>query len=397
MTHTRALGPGRLWKRAGRWVLDYTEASGQRRRRVLGTDKRVAERRRAEIIRHRDMDLDGLGAVEGMTLTLDVVAEDYLEDLTARVTPMHLKNVRQKLDCVMRAWGDRRVRDLRQMDAVRFRNRLVTEGRSHRTANLYVDTVRAMLKWAVEAEVIAKNPLQQVRRLPERAEHQRYRRRAMTNEEIARFLAASEADDDENELRLDGIQRVPQTPLWLAMLETGARYGELRQASWGDVDFRELLLVLRAESTKSRKQRVIPLRQVLVDRLRGLRALHESVFGRLPTVQDCVFLTPEGADLPRPTTNPMRIFDRLLDRAGMAKIDPQGQKLDLHALRHTFASRLARSGVGLVHAQRLLGHSDPKLTAGIYTHLGVEELRAAVETLPADPGDAPSRRAEAQS
>ena len=29
--------------------------------------------------------------------------------------------------------------------------------------------------------------------------------------------------------------------------------------------------------------------------------------------------------------------------------------------------------------QRMLGHSDPKLTARVYTHLEVEDLRAAVE------------------
>jgi hypothetical protein len=153
---SRALGPGRLWKRDQSWVLDYTDARGARRRRVLGTDKRVAERRRAEVVRRRDMELDGLGAVEGQGLTLDAIAGDYLVDLAPRVTPMHLKNVRLKLDHVLSELGGRRVRDIKPMDAVRLRNRLVAEGRSHRTANLYVDVVRAMLRWAVESGVVAR-------------------------------------------------------------------------------------------------------------------------------------------------------------------------------------------------------------------------------------------------
>jgi site-specific recombinase XerD len=37
--------------------------------------------------------------------------------------------------------------------------------------------------------------------------------------------------------------------------------------------------------------------------------------------------------------------------------------------------------VGLVQVQRLMGHSDPKLTAQVYTHLDVEDLRQAVETV----------------
>ena len=77
----------------------------------------------------------------------------------------------------------------------------------------------------------------------------------------------------------------------------------------------------------------------------------------------------------------MRIFDRLLDAAGIPRLDDQGRKLDVHSLRHTAASRYASKGVGLVHLQRILGHRDPKLTAQVYTHLGVDDLRAAMQRL----------------
>jgi len=78
----------------------------------------------------------------------------------------------------------------------------------------------------------------------------------------------------------------------------------------------------------------------------------------------------------------MRILNRLLVRARIPKIDPEGRKIDIHALRHTAASRLARNGVPLAHTQRILGHSDPKLTAVVYTHLDVEDLRASIERIP---------------
>ena len=81
MTRGRAMGPGKLWKRAATWVLDYRAADGRRVRRVLGTDKRVAERRRQELIARRNMELDGLGAVEGMNLTVADIARQYVGDL----------------------------------------------------------------------------------------------------------------------------------------------------------------------------------------------------------------------------------------------------------------------------------------------------------------------------
>lgn len=58
-----------------------------------------------------------------------------------------------------------------------------------------------------------------------------------------------------------------------------------------------------------------------------------------------------------------------------------GEKVDVHALRHTAASRMLRSGVSLVHAQRIPGHADPRTISRVYTHLGVEDLRAAVESM----------------
>ncbi len=392
------MGPGRLSRREdGSWVLDYRDAEGRRRRRVLGRDKRVAERRRMELIRRRDMQVDGLGAAEGQDLRLDEIVPDYLEDLGARVTPHHLKNVRGKLDRALAEWGQKRVRDLRQTDAVRYRNALSGSGLSNRTVNLHVDVVRAMLRWAVSAGVIAENPLERLRSLPYGRDQWVYRRRALSDEEIGVLLAASHKDDDENYAlaSLSEVHRVPQTPMWRLFLETGARWNELRQLTWGDIDLGRALIALRAETTKSRRQRAVPLRPEVVDELVRLRARHESVVGRLPNREDRVLLSPEGRPWGRPTTNPMRILDRVLVRAGIPKVDRDGRKLDIHALRHTFASRLARGGVGLVHAQRLLGHSDPKLTAQVYTHLDVEDLRDAVGGLPSL-GDGAAKAKEAR-
>ena len=79
----------------------------------------------------------------------------------------------------------------------------------------------------------------------------------------------------------------------------------------------------------------------------------------------------------------MRVFDRILKEAGIPRIDTLGRKLDLHALRHTALTRMARAGVDLMKLRAIAGHSDPKTTAQIYTHLEVEDLRDAVDATPA--------------
>ncbi len=363
-------------------MLHWTDETGKRRSRSLGTDKRVAERRRHELIAQRDMELDGLGSIEGQMRTLAEVQADYLADLQLRVTPRHYEGVEGRLGKVVARLGEVRVRDLRAMDVVRLRNEIKAAGASNRTADTYTHSLKAMLTWAVEAGLIAANPIASLKRLPASRDHQVYRRRALSDAEIERFLAASRAEDGELEV-LAADTRVPQTTMWTALLETGARWNELRQLRWADVDLSRRVVVLRAENTKSRRQRAIPLSEELAAELVRLRALHEAVLGRLSNVEDAVFLSPEGARWGWPTTNPMRILDRLLDRAGIAKVDAQGQKLDIHALRTTCASRMARRGVPLAIAQRWLGHSDPKLTAAHYVDVGVEDLRAATANLPA--------------
>jgi len=51
--------------------------------------------------------------------------------------------------------------------------------------------------------------------------------------------------------------------------------------------------------------------------------------------------------------------------------------------RHPAATRFARAGVPLQKAQRILKHSDPALTAQIYSHLEVDDLRDAVDRMQA--------------
>lgn len=258
-------------------------------------------------------------------------------------------------------------------------------GASHGTCNSYTHhTFKAMIRWAYEAGLTASNPVHGLKRLPQTRDCATFRRRPLSEEEITRFIASAEADDHEFERveALRGVRRIPQTPLWVGFLETGARWNELRQLTWRDLDFERAVLTLRAENTKSRRARSIPLHEGFLVRLRALARLHEAVFGASPQRGAHVFLSPQGEVWPRPSCNVMRVFTRIRERAGIPRVDPEGGKLDIHALRHTFASRLCRAGVGLVHAQNLLGHSDPRLTAAIYTHLDVEDLRRAVQILP---------------
>ncbi len=67
----------------------------------------------------------------------------------------------------------------------------------------------------------------------------------------------------------------------------------------------------------------------------------------------------------------------------LATLDEYGLSYDFHGLRHTFATLLNKARVPLATAQRLMRHSDPKLTAKIYTHVMVDAKAEAIDMLPA--------------
>jgi integrase len=102
--------------------------------------------------------------------------------------------------------------------------------------------------------------------------------------------------------------------------------------------------------------------------------LRRRIIGRRPS--DRVFDIP--VDL-------IRRFHADCRRAGIVRRDERDRQIDLHALRTTFGSMLARSGVPIRTAQQLMRHSDINLTARVYVDPALLDLQGAVEALPSVP------------
>jgi len=71
-----------------------------------------------------------------------------------------------------------------------------------------------------------------------------------------------------------------------------------------------------------------------------------------------------------------------LKDAKIADTDDSGRVIDSYALRHTFISNLAASGVHPKKTQELARHSTITLTMDCYTHTARGELSAALDILP---------------
>ena len=64
--------------------------------------------------------------------------------------------------------------------------------------------------------------------------------------------------------------------------------------------------------------------------------------------------------------------------------DQHGRYADFHATRHTFITNLSKVAT-LTVTQKLARHSDPRLTANVYTHVDMEDRAASINSLKAPP------------
>ena len=78
----------------------------------------------------------------------------------------------------------------------------------------------------------------------------------------------------------------------------------------------------------------------------------------------------------------VKIFDRDLKAAGIAKIDDRGRTLDVHALRTTFGTLLSQSEVSPRTAMSAMRHSSIDLTMATDTDPRLLDVQGAVNSLP---------------
>lgn len=357
------------------WQADYRDAAGVRRRRFVGSVKAEAERVLSKLIRERDLELSGLAREQGLDVPAAELAAQYVGDLATRGRPKTVHDARLALDRILKALRIRTARDITRPRILEYRAIRLRDGVCHKTINTETATLHAALNLAVRLGQLPTNPISGMRALPVTEEYRRRLPRAFTEQEITGLFHAAEAIDKVS-------AGIPRTPLMRTLLSTGARWGELSATTWGDLDCEELKITFRAETTKSKKTRRLPISPELFDVLMDLRARTTLQLGREPGQHEAIFLAPRGQRWPKSSDRYRRFLHAAMERAGIQKRDAHGRVVHIHALRHTFATRLMRQGVPIAVAVRLMGHADHTMLLAIYAHPDDDDMRAAILSLP---------------
>jgi hypothetical protein len=214
------------------------------------------------------------------------------------------------------------------------------------------------------------------------------------NNPIAKVRNPKYRPSEINPLSLEEVRRLLKTyegtymgaRLHIALV-CGLRQGEVLGLRWEDVDLAKGLLHIRVQiqsiaGSKSfatlktqRSRRTIVLTQ---ETIRALHKQSEIVIGMRSAAGegwrewDLVF--PSSAGNPLVVKTDYKQWQKALQLCGIA---PKR----LHDARHTAATLMYSSGVGIETISRSLGHSTSAITSRLYVHSAEEPLRQAANSL----------------
>jgi integrase len=230
------------------------------------------------------------------------------------------------------------------------------EGLAPSTRRHLYQTGKAVFHHAMNVmEVADRNPWKKVTppRIP------KVKRPALSPEQAAKLLEGA------------GEHRL----LFLFAVLTGCRRGEIAGLRWSDIHFNEgdggVVYVARSwdrATTKGKETRPVPLHPVLRE---GLLHALESTTGEL------VFPSPTTGGMRSKTWHAAELLRSAAARAGVEL--PAG--IIFHSLRRTFATLVHGASKDKLAVQRLLGHTDPRMT-DVYLAHSLPQLEAAVAQLP---------------
>ncbi|WP_405233694.1 tyrosine-type recombinase/integrase [Lentisalinibacter salinarum] len=253
------------------------------------------------------------------------------------------------------------------------------------TINREAGALRACLAKTLEWKILDHHPLEGLR--PLRVDRHRRVIRPLTDVEVEALR--EQLAKREEKLRRDrrsanawrarrGYDLLPTLdegfadelrPAVELSLETGLRRGECLGLLWEWVNFRNAMIVMPGDATKSYQTREIPLSALALNVL-------ETIYKQQGEPDEGpVFRRKDGSKY----YNMKRSLYAALKAAGIRRRSPEG-RIVWHSLRHTFGSRLGAAGVDAQTLRELMGHANLQTTQR-YLKSDRDRKRAAVKLL----------------
>lgn len=211
--------------------------------------------------------------------------------------------------------------------------------------------LNVFLKWLKENKHIKENPLKGVKR--PRVNYDDYRR--LEDSDIRKIYTAIVLHS------VNPFMQRRDTMITSILLFCGLRRGELLGLQVKDIDVIKREITIRGETSKSKRKRILRIHPTLLLHIRDY--LSERNIRRFRTEY---LIASNNGDSGLSKDGLMHWVKRLIKISGV--------QFHLHMFRHTFACKLAETGVNLFRVQKLMGHTDIRMTAKYARSMRTEDM-----------------------
>jgi integrase/recombinase XerD len=229
------------------------------------------------------------------------------------------------------------------------------------TIMTYWSRFNTFFGWLEDRGHLEKNPLPNMRP----AEPQYNNKKTLLKSDIEKIIGAIDTHS-----KTPFLLKRDKGIIYL-LLFSGIRIGELVSLRVMDVDMEKGVLRINGETSKSKKTREIPMNPTLKMHLEEY--LLERKKKKCKTEH---FFVSSNFDKKLTTHGFKHLMKRIVELSGV--------KCHFHQFRHTFACTLGGQGISSYKLQKLLGHTDLRMTDRYLRSMGVEDLRDDIDRFSID-------------
>lgn len=247
------------------------------------------------------------------------------------------------------------VSKIQQIDIQRYFNQVNNNGEplARSTLDKHKMILKAIFDAAIDNDLCYKNPVKNIKyqKVAESNERMAY------TQEQAKICEQYAIEHDREDI--------------VIMLNTGVRRSELLGLKWSDIDFDKKIIHIERAVTQT-KGRVIIDKPKTKTSVRTIPVSDEFVSYLRKFEKSSDLFVVGGAEEPFSISTYAKYFKLFMEKLSH---DTNLPMLSPHELRHTYGTTLREKGVDIYTIQKVMGHSDISVTAGIYVHNDIDVLR----------------------
>ena len=347
----------------------YTDLNGKR---VTIYSKDLKELREKE----KKVQLNLLSGITtcNKTMTVEELVRSYVDSRFA-IRETTKDNYDYVIRVIQRSpFGRLQIGNVRRAEAKAWLLWLKEEGYVATTIRTFRGIVRAAFQSAYEDEIIRRNPFDF--ELSTVIPNQKTVRVALSRDEQRRWLMFVGTDPVYNKF----------IDMYIVLLGTGLRVGELCGLTFSDVDFDSRRIKVDHQIVKTKGRRIgigetktekgvryIPMSPAVYRSLANKAEWHRKYMRSdytLDGYSGFIFCNSKGVPLAGDYI--ARITRQILNKYRETYPDLDMPRVTPHVFRHTFCTEMAMAGMNVKNLQYLMGHSTTAITMDVYTHMSYD-------------------------